>query len=318
MARVQEPLDSTVTEMERIIQEYRERIVQALETDCSRMKEEAESESNQIIARAQEDAERAVTQARQAARVESERIIAGAKEEAAKITRKSREEAQQESARVVSETREKTSQIISEAVERSTTQAQSEFARVAAEARSQAYQLLTQVSKLVEQIIAETETNIKTELERFTTDIVESEMTLRPYNEAPEKEAEINSQQVIEEEISPDIPAKEKEEPIVLSAGEKRIAPMKEVDEPKLFKGRLKLEMVPPYNQERLEGLPEWLARIPGLTVLSTGSYAGANKWITTYNINLEQPVPLLKILKAVPKVKDVSEHKGNVVITLK
>jgi len=54
------------------------------------------------------------------------------------------------------------------------------------------------------------------------------------------------------------------------------------------------------------------------LKVISTDCYAKANRWITTFTVVLEQSMPLLEIFKALPVVKDVTEHKGNIVITLK
>jgi len=322
MVKTQESSDSTVNETESVIQEYWEKIRQALEKDCNQVKEKAEREADQIIARAQEEANKAVAQAREEANVESKQIIASAKEEADQIVRKSREEnvqAWQDSARILKETREKASQIVAEIIENGAAQAQSEFTRIASEAMSKTSQLLTQVNKSIEKIIGETDANIKAELERLTSVITEAEVKLQPLININDNETEVNSQRSTgEEEVKITPVAREKKEQEIPSVVEKRGAPFKDPEDHKIFKGKLKLEMIPPFDQERLESLPEWLTRLPGLRVLSTGGYSGSNRWITTYTIDLKQPQPLLKFLKDKPKVKDVAERHGNVVITLR
>jgi F0F1-type ATP synthase membrane subunit b/b' len=321
MIKVQESLEPVVSETENIIQEYRDKIRQALEIESGKLKERAERDSSQILTRAKDEAAKVVSQARQDAKAESERLLATANEEAEQITRESREEAseaRQESARVLSEAREKASQIGAEVIERSTKQAQSEFAKAASEARSKVSRLLTQVSASVEKIIDETETNLNAELERLAADIVEAETKLKPLSETHDKKAEVNSRRASAEAVMPTAPVGEKTEPAAPSAGDKRNAPAKSGDESKLFKGALKLEVIPSFDQEQTGGVPEWLAKVRGLKVTSTGGYAGMNRWITTYTIDLEQPMPLLKILKSMPQVKYAAESKGNIIITLK
>lgn len=295
MARVQESLEPTVSITESIFQEYKERISQALEIESKKLKEKAERDSSQIIARAKEEAEQ---------------IVRDSHEEAA--------EARQESARVIREAREKASQILTEAIEHGIKQAQSEFARVVAEARSQTSQLLIQVSKSVEQVIAETETNIGAEPESIAALIAEAETKLQTPSEIHDKEAEVNWHRTTWEEAVPADSVSEKTEAPIHSYRDKPGASIKESDDVGIFKGRLKLEMVHPFNRERIEGVPEWLAQLRGMKVTYTGSHASGNKWITAHTVDLEQPMPLLKILKAAPYVKDVAEHKGNIVITLK
>jgi hypothetical protein len=95
-------------------------------------------------------------------------------------------------------------------------------------------------------------------------------------------------------------------------------APVRENDDPRIYQGCLKLEIVPPFGSEQLEGLPDWLAALPGLTVMRVGGYAGKNRWVTAYTIDLAQPTPLLEIIQAVPEVEDVSERDGCVVIRLR
>src|SRR5512137_1512266 len=140
MASVQESLEPKEIETESIIQECATRIRQALETENIKIKETAERDARQIIARAKEAAVKTINQSKQEAEVESARIITRAKEEADNILRVSREESaenRQESARIISETRDKVSHIIIEGIEREIAKVQNEFAQAISEVKYQ-------------------------------------------------------------------------------------------------------------------------------------------------------------------------------------
>ncbi len=311
-----------IAETENIIQESRERIRKALELESNRLKEKAERDSAQIIAEAKKEADKTVAHAREEAKAESERIIAKAKEEAEQGARKSREEeekARQESVRVIDQTREKALRIIAEVFENGTKKAQSDFARVASEVKDKTSQLLGQVSRSLEQIIAEAETRVKDELEHLPTAIPAVETNPEsPNNKMPGKEAEANSRPATQEATTPITPVIEKTKPEVPPIAEKRSVPGKEGEGGKLFKGRLKLEIVSPFNQTHQGGVQEWLGQVRGVKIISTGGHAGVNRWITNQTIDLEEPMPLLDILKSVPAIKDIAAHKDNIVITVR
>ena len=104
----------------------------------------------------------------------------------------------------------------------------------------------------------------------------------------------------------------------VHSVGDKKSAPNKERNDTRLYKGDLNLKVTPPFDRAQLERVQECLARVPSLKVLSKGGYAKGDEWVMMYTVDLKQPMPILKILKAMPPVGDVAEHEGNVAITLK
>ncbi len=230
------------------------------------------------------------------AETESSQILARAKEEAERTLAQTRQEVKAESERILAEAQKEADQIIKRSNEEAT-QTRQKSARIISETR-----LLAQLSKSMEQVIGEQEIEIKVKLERLAGLISEAEVKLPSLGQIKDKEAEVNL---------PD-----KKEAITSGASvKKKIEP----DFPsQLFKGRLKLEVLRPFAQERLTGVPDWLSQLPGLNVITTGCYAGANRWITTYTVDLEFPMPLLEILKAVPAVTEVSESKGSVVITMK
>jgi hypothetical protein len=202
MVKIPESLEPKAGEMESIIQEYKLKIAQALEIERNKLKERAETDSSQIIARAREAADRSLAQARQEAQAEADRIIARAREKAEQIARESREkysaEARQESARVVSET----AQIINEAIQRSMTQVKSEFDRAGAKARSrlerEMSRLLTEVNKSVEQTIDEAGRNIQAGFEHLAAAITEVEKKLPLVAGIPERQTVMSSPPITE------------------------------------------------------------------------------------------------------------------------
>jgi vacuolar-type H+-ATPase subunit H len=311
MAKAPE-MESTLSETESIIAEYWDKIKQAMENENVRLREKAESESDQILS---------------SARDEADVILLGARDEAEKLVKKTREEAaaaRQETARLISEAREKASKVISEIIERGTAQAQNEFARAAADARSKTSLLLTQVSKTLEQIVAEAEGSIKAELERCTLIMVEAESNLQPLSQipAPPKEIEPEPDPLSREaprakSLANDKPVSEKKEPAPPLAPEKKPSQGKNGEDDRLFKGRLKLEIASPYEKKTLEAVPGWLARIPGLRIISKGGYVGPNMW-NAYSVELEQPMPLLKILVESAPLEDAVERNGIIILRLK
>jgi hypothetical protein len=80
MATMVKPEKPHAVETESITQEYLDRIARALEAETSKLKEREEQNRSLVIARAKEEAERAVAEARQQARAETEQAIAGARE----------------------------------------------------------------------------------------------------------------------------------------------------------------------------------------------------------------------------------------------
>ncbi len=108
-----------------------------------------------------------------------------------------------------------------------------------------------------------------------------------------------------------------KPETAISPVGDKQDTPIRQSDDTRLLKGYLTLETISPFNQEQ-GGVPEWLARVYGLKVISTSRYASGNRWITKHNLELEHEMPLLKILEEMPAVKDVDMHNENIVVILR
>ena len=361
MLKVNESREPAVNPTESIIEEYRERIARALEAESIRLKEGAERDALQILAKAKEQAEQIVRQSREEAKERAEQIVRQSRDEAKDI--------REESARIIDETREKASQFLNEVIESNITQAQGEFTRAATEARSKTSRLLIQLTSNVEEIIGETDSIIKAELERLVNSIAEAKKKMLTSDAIPDSAVEQTPLRTAPEKIKPtaseskmadkkielnqaetggkaaslansinellgkehdtaaqNVPSEPvsaksstgKETSSAPSSSEGRSANAKENENTRVYKGKLKLEIVHGFNQQHLGGVLECLARVPGLKVISTAGYAAGNRWITAYNVNLEQQVPLLKMLKALTSVEDVLEDKGNIIVKLK
>jgi hypothetical protein len=90
------------------------------------------------------------------------------------------------------------------------------------------------------------------------------------------------------------------------------------VNETGLYKGNLNIEVSPPYEKEQLNSMLEYLARVPGLKVLSAGGYLDKDRCVMTYHVDVAQPTPLLKVLRAVPHVGEVTQHGEKFGLTMK
>jgi tetratricopeptide (TPR) repeat protein len=203
MVKAWDSINPKVNETGNIIHDTLEKVAQALEMERNKLREQADRDSNQLIAKAREEADNIINQARQKAKFESDNLIAKLKEETNQAVLESRDkallEAQQKSASVINETIEKTKQIIKEFFERYVEQAKSEFVQVASDAKSKLENEranMLAISKRIEDIIDETEIKIQTRSEHLATAIAETEEKLRAVNEAPHQEAAMSFLQI--------------------------------------------------------------------------------------------------------------------------
>lgn len=321
------------------------------ERSLAQARQEAKAESARIIAAAKNEAEQVTRESNeQAARVrqESARVITDAREKASVIVNgiieRGKTQAQSELVRVASETRSRSAELLkllSQSIEQVIGQAGNnikiEFDRLApliAEAGDELQSLIETAEKesteketaekeaiekdTAEKEAAEKEPTGKETAEKEATGKEAGEKKAAQKEEANTEAEEKPRQAPAEGSVTSSAPISPKTESPVHPQFDRRSGSLKDGDDGKAFKGCVKLEMVPPFDQERLEAVPPWLSRLPGVKVISTGGYTRANRWITTYTIDLEQPVLLLKALKNMPPVKDVSENKGNIVVTLR
>jgi F0F1-type ATP synthase membrane subunit b/b' len=284
-------------------------------------KEKTKNEVQRILAKTREETDKAIAQAKKDAKVESDKIIGKSKEEAEQIAREARErasnEARQESARILSDTQEKASQIVAEILSHGTEQVKSQFTRIVSEAKdkleSEIAPLVTEMTKSIEQVMGETEKSVQAELKYLATVIAEVERQLKPDIDKPEKESAVSLNKITKEDVAPFASPARAEVDV-----RGKSTPVEVMDNPGLYKGNLNIEVSPPYDREQLNAMLEHLAQVPGLKVLSAGGYLDKDKCVMTYCVDVAQPAPLLKILRAMPQVDEVSQRGEKVGITMK
>jgi tetratricopeptide (TPR) repeat protein len=218
-----ESLGSKVSETKSVIQEFGEKISQALEMEKKKLREQAEEEARQIVTRAKEEASKFIIQARQESEIEASKFLDKIKEKAEQILRESREkaaaEARRESAKIIHETKEKATQVISEVVRSSITQTKSELSQISSEVKNklenETSQLFT-VTKNIEQIIDETQSNIKAGIDRLVKSITETGNRIQSINDTFDGESAVDEPPEIEQAEEPEqVDVHENHEPVM-------------------------------------------------------------------------------------------------------
>lgn len=138
MSKMPESLESEVNEAERLINEYRSRISQAIEKERSELRKRAELESAELIMRANKE----YTAATEQAQNEAERIVAEANERATRDAERIIAQAEAKVGQLVAETEKRLKKEAKDKaqkeVEQITREARSEAARMMAAARQEA------------------------------------------------------------------------------------------------------------------------------------------------------------------------------------
>ncbi len=81
-----------------------------------------------------------------------------------------------------------------------------------------------------------------------------------------------------------------------------------------LFLGKTKLFITRGANSSQIAGLTRSLCETQGIRVISSG---GSSRGRSTVTLSLDRPLPLLKLLKAIPLVKTASKEKTDVEVSL-
>ncbi len=174
-----------------------------------------------------------------------------------------------------------------------------------------------EIDDLVEKCWEKIRQSLKVERESLVSGIVDSGARPVLSSEPEEQETRESPPAALKEDPLPEARVGVRLEPPVSSVGTRRVISNSTPEDAKLFEGRLRVEIIPPFGRDHMESLPDWLAQLPGLTVISTGGYAGRNRWVTSFLIDLKRPAPLLKIIEAAPHVRSVAQHYGSLVIEL-
>ena len=343
MGEMQEMSQKTATHldgMESIIEEFTQRISQSVEHDRNKLRELAEQESASIITRAQQEADSIIAEAKKKATSEVEKILAEAKqkaiqtvneadkrikdeakqktkreqehiiqvakEEAETLVTKARQMAEEEAKGIVAESQKEADRqrekLITEAESEAKQKAESEAAQVLAEARDKAQKL-----------IAETKNNVRAVLAEPGRIVMEAHQALEQTIEAVEngfREAQYQdegiavascSRQGGEESAGSNIESRTDKSPA-------------EDEDGRILEGRLKFQLSQSRDSNGIRHFQEQLLSIPHLKLIASGGSVDEGHWIEA---ELDEPMPIVKILKGIPSVKETVLHKNTIDIAI-
>ncbi len=263
--------------------------------NASDIKNQAEIEANLVKKKAQEETRYAITTAQEEARRNEEKkcaeVIEKAHQEAEEIVNSARNQAMKE--------REK---LIAEYVEEATKLA--EFEKI---------KMLSQTKSKSEYIVREIKNRLKSELEKSSLLIdgakerltgIMTEMS----NQIGNEQFDIDTSLLVAipvEEISADFTKEVQEK--MLFANDK--------DEEKNYKGRLELTILAPIDAKQKKDFEKLLTEIADLHLMGDGGSSDGSNWL---EVELNQPIPLVSMIKQMPPVKNVTSHGNNIVVALK
>jgi vacuolar-type H+-ATPase subunit H len=300
--------------------------------------ERAKTEANNVIAEARlvaerqaqniiKDAENKAETIKAQANEEANRAIAEAKENAAKIEQGARDalKAAEEKAEAIrSEADKNASKILAEAKEKAEElfkarreNAEEEAKRIIKEAKDKAEQEAHLIRQKSEQLLKKSrkiaESEIREKLKKVYQGLLASlegieEATVMPGLEEHEgtriDEAEAEASRLIEAATMAKEVELVVEQPSTIQKGKKE-KEREATKSPALYEGAVELVIPPPLGLDRMLQLHKHLRNIPNAKVLNLG--VAADKSITI-RVLLESPTPLLDILTELPEVEEASD----------
>lgn len=377
-----ETIKPGVDETEKVIQEYRQEIIRAIENQRTKLRELAEEHSKQIIsrasqessaiiARAQQQAERIISEAKEKANKDAEKIINEAKQKAEglvedadkRVRKEGKEKTKKEAEHIVEEAKaeaaklmttarqvsEKTANLLvtkatkeaEEIVSEARAHAEKEQAQLAvkimseakSKSQSESAQIMAETVQKAEQSIAQTKSNISTDLEKLVLLIKELQHGLGKVFETaegqiarPEAQTEMTSAPDSSEDsepssaskIEPEVSAIAVKNGLKLSPGGDialEASTLGEENQEKAYKGRLELQVLQPVNPSQMALLEKLLHEVPNSRLVGKGGSTGEISWT---EIEISEPLPLISILKRMPPVEEVVAYGNNIIIALK
>ena len=340
MQKMSQRTATHVDGIESIIEEFTQRISQSVENDRNKLRELAEQESASIITRAQQEADSIIAEAKkktnsevekilaeakqkaiqtvneadkrikdeakQKTKKEQERIIQVAKEEAETLVTKARQMAENEAKRVVAESQKEADRqrdkLIAEAESEAKRKAESDAVQVLAEARDKAQKLIAETKDKVHAVLAESGRIVMEAHQALeqTIETVEKEFKEAQYQDEIKAVASC-SRQGSEESASSNIESRTDKSPAEEKDG-------------RMLEGRLKFQLPRSGDYNRIRHFQEQLLSIPHLKLIGSGGSVDKGYWIEA---ELDEPMPIVKILKGIPLVKETVLHKKTIDIAI-
>ena len=218
---------------------------------------------------------------------EAMKIITEAREKAAEIT----DDAQHEAEAVLSETKKQAQKERDEIVANITTEArrkaECDAARLFAEAKEMAQNLIEESIRGARAMLAESSRLVTEAQQKLEQAITQVQGDFNQLNE----------------------------QSLTLSTETGSTTPVEGFGDERTYRGRLELHVFPPITPEQLADFERSLAQVPHLRLIDTGSSSNGGAWFLT---ELPQPIPMLKLLKEIPLVKEAACYKNDIGIALR
>jgi len=266
----------------------------ALIKSASEIKNRAEIEANLIEKKAQEETEHLIHVAQMEARRDEEKKLAELIEkthlEAEDILKDARDQAIKE--------REN---LIAEFVKEATKLAEFEKMKILSEAKSKTEYIVREIKNRLNSELEKSSLLIKGAQERLTDTITEvsDQITKEQFD--------------IDTSVMVNIPVKEVSADFIKEVQEEMLF-ARTKDEERNYEGRLELTILAPIDVKQKKDFEKLLTEVPDLHLLGDGGSSDGSNWL---EIELDQSIPLVSMLKQMPQVKKVASHGNNIVVAL-
>ena len=287
-------------EAEEILQAAKRRAQQLIDESEERCKKEAskktQSQVEKIIAKAKKDAEDIIALAREATEKESNDIVAAAKQETGRlikeITETCRRDTQTQANRAIDAARDKADKLMTEIV--MTCQGIS--------------LMVNEIVSRSRQTIDEFEAKLQADINELSRAIAEAQQRLQEFNTIAVKEKE-------EVGLIPIAKVQETPDMLTLSVSILGIQTNGEHDSEPLFSGEVEMKSISPaFDYTYLKNLKRYLVLIPNINYVQEH----ASEKETSILFDIQEPLPLIEILRNIPMVDAVNADADSFNIVFK
>jgi vacuolar-type H+-ATPase subunit H len=270
-------------------------IDEAEEKSRKEAKKRTQSEIDKIITKARKDALDIITQTKQSADKERNEIVMSSKNDAEQIireiTEKCRQETQEQSSRAIEEARERADRILAEIIN----------------SGMEISQKVGEIITRAKQTLAEFEIRLRTETDELATAIAETQQKMALFKSLVRKEEEVKS-----------IPVSNNKETAKNQTPGLRLLGQRSNGKNgthTMFSGQVEMKSISsPFDYQYLKNLKKYLVHIPNIKYVQES----ASEKEMSIVFDLQEPLPLLDILKNIPLVEEVITNADDICIMFK
>ncbi len=262
---------------------------------ASEIKNRAEIEANLIKRKAEEETEHVIYIAQEEARRDEEKKLA-------EIIEKTRQEAEGILENAKDQAIKERENLISEFVEEATKLAEFKKIKILSGAKSKAEYIVREIKNRLNSELEKSSLLINGAQERLTDIMTEVS------NEITKEQFDIDTSVMV------DVPVEEPNADFTKEVQEKMLF-SRTKDEERNYEGRLELTILAPIDVKQKKDFEKLLTEVPDLHLMGDGGSSDGSNWL---EIELNQSIPLVSMLKQMPPVKKVASHGNNIIVALK